>query len=71
MQTTISMDSVLEMLRPLSGDDKKWLADKLYEDIVSARKLKTTDISRLRGFAKGITSQQIEADDRLSYILSK
>ena len=28
-------------------------------------------IQRLRGIAKGITQQQIEEDDRLSYILNK
>mgnify|MGYP003312702028 FL=1 len=28
-------------------------------------------IQRLRGIAKGITQQQIEEDDRLSYLLNK
>lgn len=30
---TISLDSVLGMLTSLSADNKKWLADKLYEQV--------------------------------------
>ena len=33
MNVTIPIDSIWRMLMPLSYDNKKWLADKLYEDI--------------------------------------
>ena len=33
MTATIPIDSILGMLLPLSYDNKKWLADRLYEDI--------------------------------------
>lgn len=32
---TLSIDSVLAMLTPLSNDNKKWIADKLYEQVES------------------------------------
>lgn len=76
---TISLEAILNMLKPLSAKDKKWLADRLYEEI-SEREAndtmhdisqKVSRISRLRGIAKGITAQQIAEDDRLSYIVEK
>lgn len=33
MRTTISLNAMLDMLMPLSRSNKKWIADKLYEDI--------------------------------------
>ena len=33
MNVTLPIDSILGMLLPLSHDNKKWLADRLYEDI--------------------------------------
>lgn len=33
LQTTISLDTMFHMLQPLSPDSKKWIADRLYEDI--------------------------------------
>lgn len=78
MQGTIGLQSVLEMLRPLSDSNKRWLADRLYEEITPASESTivcseggASRISALRGIAKGITEEQIESDSRLAYILSK
>ncbi|MBQ9363116.1 MAG: hypothetical protein IJT97_06815 [Bacteroidaceae bacterium] len=38
MQTTISLDTMLHILQPLSPDSKKWIADRLYEDIGQKKK---------------------------------
>ena len=35
---TISMDSILKMLSSLSINNKKWLADKLYEEVSNKEK---------------------------------
>jgi hypothetical protein len=35
---TLSMDSILKMLSSLSINNKKWLADKLYEDVAGNEK---------------------------------
>ena len=35
---TLSMDSILKMLSSLSINNKKWLADKLYEEVSSKEK---------------------------------
>jgi hypothetical protein len=35
---TLSMDSILKMLSSLSVNNKKWLADKLYEEVSSSEK---------------------------------
>ena len=32
MNATVSLEGILQMLRPLSADNKRWLADKLYEE---------------------------------------
>lgn len=76
---TISLEAILNMLKPLSAKDKEWLADRLYEEIsereandtVHDISQKVSRISRLRGIAKGITAQQIAEDDRSSYIVKK
>ena len=39
MNVTLPIDSILKMLLPLSNDNKKWLADKLYEDIKADNKI--------------------------------
>lgn len=33
MDTVISMQAILDLLKPCSVDTKKWLADRLYEEI--------------------------------------
>lgn len=33
MQGTLSLNTILEMLAPLSASNKKWLADRLYEQV--------------------------------------
>ena len=33
MNATVSLEGILHMLRPLSADDKRWLASKLYEEV--------------------------------------
>ena len=33
MNATVSMEGILQMLRPLSADNKRWLASKLYEEV--------------------------------------
>ena len=79
MQTSISLNDLLEMLRPLSDSNKRWLADRLYEEVDGAKRPSTETISedtaakvaRLRGIAKDITPRQIAEDDRLAYILGK
>lgn len=73
------MDSVLEMLRPLSEHNKRWLADKLYEELESSSVQEekvgndqpSYSINRFRGVAKNISSKHIEEDSRLAYILGK
>ena len=32
MDVTLSMESILQMLQPLSADNKRWLAERLYEE---------------------------------------
>ena len=32
MNATLSLESILQMLQPLSADNKRWLAEKLYEE---------------------------------------
>ncbi len=32
MNTNISLDTLLDMLRPLNSDNKRWLAARLYEE---------------------------------------
>lgn len=39
MQGTLSLNSILNMLTPLSMSNKKWLADRLYEQVEQPRKL--------------------------------
>lgn len=36
-ENTISIHSVLAMLSSLSTDNKKWIADRLYEQVVSEK----------------------------------
>ena len=36
--TNISLNSILDMLRVLDSDNKRWLADHLYEDIRAEKK---------------------------------
>lgn len=38
MNTTIQINTILKMLLPLSQDNKKWLADRLYADIQASSK---------------------------------
>lgn len=79
IQTNISLESILNMLKPLSANNKKWLADRLYEEISEKETTdavydiskKVSRISRLKGIAKGITPEQIAEDDKLAYILDK
>lgn len=77
VQANISLESILDLLKPLSTNNKKWLADRLYEEIAEERSNdaehidKVSRISRLRGIGKGITVRQIAEDDKLAYILSK
>lgn len=77
VQANISLESILDLLKPLSTNNKKWLADRLYEEIAEERSNdaehidKVSRISRLRGIGKGITARQIAEDDKLAYILSK
>ena len=33
MNATVSLEGILQMLRPLSADSKRWLANKLYEEV--------------------------------------
>lgn len=33
MQATVSMDALLDLLRPFTTSNKKWLADRLYEQV--------------------------------------
>ena len=33
MNATVSLEGILQMLRPLSADSKRWLASKLYEEV--------------------------------------
>lgn len=39
MQGTLSLNTILNMLAPLSVSNKKWLADRLYEQVESPKKL--------------------------------
>ena len=32
MNATLSMESILQMLQSLSADNKRWLAERLYEE---------------------------------------
>ena len=32
MDVTLSLESILQMLQPLSADDKRWLGEKLIEE---------------------------------------
>lgn len=38
MQGTLSLNSILSMLTPLSMSNKKWLADRLYEQLEQPKK---------------------------------
>lgn len=40
MNATVSMESILNLLQSFSDDNKKWLADKLYEQIGHGKKEK-------------------------------
>ena len=33
MNATVSLEGILQMLRPLSADNKRWLANKLHEEV--------------------------------------
>lgn len=39
MQGTISLDRILRLLTPLSSSNKKWLADRLYEQVEKPERL--------------------------------
>lgn len=32
MKVTVSLEGILQILQPLSADNKRWLAEKLYEE---------------------------------------
>ena len=33
MNATLSLEGILQMLQPLSADNKRWLAEKLYQSV--------------------------------------
>lgn len=39
MQGTLSLNNILSMLTPLSTSNKKWLADRLYEQVEQPKRL--------------------------------
>lgn len=39
MANMISLDTIFDMLKPLSSDSKRWLADKLYNEIAKEKKI--------------------------------
>lgn len=45
MQGTLSLNTILSMLTPLSMSNKKWLADRLYEQVEQPKKLVFPTIS--------------------------
>ena len=55
MTATIPIDSILGMLLPLSYDNKKWLADRLYEDIHADSKVERMKarLAELAGLSQG------------------
>jgi hypothetical protein len=44
MQMTISLNTMFNMLQPLSPSNKKWLADRLYEDIKRQKKIVSKEL---------------------------
>lgn len=46
MQGTISLKNILSMLTPLSTSNKKWLADRLYEQIAQPKELVFPSITK-------------------------
>lgn len=66
---TIPIDSILGMLLPLSYDNKKWLADKLYEDIQAESKteqmrIRLGELAELRQGWDGNNAQPISVRTR-------
>ena len=55
MNATIPIDTILRMLLPLSNDNKKWLADRLYEDIHAENKIERMKerLVELSGLSQG------------------
>jgi len=56
--TMISLDTLLNMLRPLSNDNKRWLADHLYKDIEADRVLSSESKTDL--FFRQLNGKYIE-----------
>lgn len=44
MANTISLETILDMLKPLSASNKRWLADKLYSE--AAKEKKTCELDK-------------------------
>ena len=64
---------IMKAIEMLKGVVKISLYKEVKEEDTTIPSTKTyaPRIQRLRGIAKGITQQQIEDDDRLSYLLNK
>ena len=39
MNATLSLEGILQMLQPLSADNKRWLAEKLYQSVEEEERL--------------------------------
>ena len=39
MNATLSLEGILQMLQPLSADNKRWLAEKLYQSVEEQERL--------------------------------
>ena len=64
MTATIPIDTILRMLLPLNSDSKKWLADRLYEDIhaeskIERMKVRLSELSELNKGWDGNNAQPI------------
>ncbi len=47
MNVTLSLESILQMLQPLSADNKRWLGEKLIEESTRRNALRPTRWKRL------------------------
>lgn len=62
---------IIKAIEMLKGVAHISLYEKKEETISTPSQNHSPRIQRLRGIAKGITKQQIEEDERLSYLLDK